>query len=114
MTGCLHPPHRQLLVGHRQDLSLLSGQEVNYELSNLSLVLREHLRSCGGVACAATDQWMALSSRSVEPSARALVGWRRSRGRSVRLGLSTVRPHIGGCVASRTSLTPTGWRAAKE
>ena len=39
---------------------------------------------------------MALSSGSVEPSGRALVGWRRSRGWSVSLGLSTVRSHIGG------------------
>jgi len=74
---------------------LLTWQEVKYELSNLSLVLREHFRSCGCAACATTDQWMAISSGSVEPSNRALVGCRRSRGWSVSLGLSTVRSRVG-------------------
>ena len=95
-------------------LSLLTWQEVKYELSNLSLVLREHLRSCGCVACAATDQRMAISSGSVEPSGRALVGWRRSRRRSVSLGLSSVSSRIGRRLLSEPVLLRLGGKLRKS
>jgi hypothetical protein len=48
-----------------------------------------------GVVAALHALRMAISGGSMEPSGGALVGWRRSRGWSVSLGLSTVRSRVG-------------------
>ena len=94
-------------------LSVLTWQEVKYDLSNLSLVVREHLRSCGGVACAATDQRMAISSRSACSSSHTVVGWGGGCGWFVSLGLSFVCSRIGGlcCFPSQPYF---GWVASCE